>query len=212
MAGRYNTWLRKALLNRLEGHDYYGGGHSRYALAYTVEFYGSIDSVEEASELLVKHGHFVNETDLTIRFPDFESRFEAVDEPDMYREAQGRLIDDLTDDEGLRTWSPETARRYGFDYTGDGADRPFEAKFNTMGRGGKHVVVVEFDGVVLGADLVECIANVDWQHTGMVSNQWCRKLMGMMDEWDTMLTTANAHECGKYYMTDYIARELGLFD
>ena len=211
MAGRYNTWVRKALLNRLEGHDYYGN-RTRYALAYTVEFYESIDTAEEASELLIENGHFINETDLAIRFPDFESEFYAIAGPDMYRHAQESLIDGLTDDEGYRTWSPETARKYGFDYTGDGADRPFEVEFRTLGRGGKHVVVVEFDGVSLDADLAECIAGEDWENTGSVSNQWCRKLMGMMDEWDVMLTTANAHECGKYYMTDYIARELGLFD
>ena len=210
MAGRYNTWLRKALLNRLEGNDYYDN-RKQYALSYTVEFYKSIDTAEEAGKLLVENGHFLNEADLTIRLPDFESRFDAMDGSDMYREAQEHLVDDLTDDEGYRTWSPETARRYGFDYTGDGADRPFEAKFNTMGRGGKHVVVVEFDGVTLDGDLAERIENKDWGYTEFISNQWCRKLMGMMDEWDVMLTTASAHECGKYYMTDYIARELGLF-
>lgn len=212
MAGRYNTWVRKALIDRLAGHDYYGGGHhSRYALAYTVEFYKSIDTAEEASELLIENGHFLNEADLAIQFPDFESRFGALDGSDMYREAQEYLIADLTDDEGYRTWSPETARRYGFDYTGDGADRPFEVKFCTMGRGGKHVVIVEFDGVTLDGNLAERITGEEWQSTGFVSNQWCRKLMGMMDEWDVMLTTANAHKCGKYYMTDYIAKDLGLF-
>ena len=211
MAGRYNTWVRQALIDRLAGRSYYSN-RTRYALSYTVEFYDTIDNVEEASELLVKHGHFVNETDLAIRFPDFESRFEAMDEPGMYREAQEHLVDDLADDGWLGMWNSETARRYGFDYTGDGADRPFEVEFNTMGRGGKHVVVAEFDGVSLNEDLIERIVCNDWEYTRSVSNQWCRKLMGMMDEWDVMLTTANAHERGRYYMTYYIARELGLFD
>jgi hypothetical protein len=211
MAGRYNTWIRQSLIDRLKVHGYHGN-RKWYALSYTVLFYDSIDTAEEASEFLIERGHFINETDLAIRFPDFESEFYAIAGPDMYRHAQESLIDGLTDDEGYRTWSPETARKYGFDYTGDGADRPFEVEFRTLGRGGKHVVVVEFDGVSLDADLAECIAGEDWENTGSVSNQWCRKLMGMMDEWDVMLTTANAHECGKYYMTDYIARELGLFD
>lgn len=211
MAGRYNTWVRKALLNRLEWHGYCSN-RTRHALAYTVEFYESIVSAEQASELLIEHGHFINEADLAIRFPDFDSRFGALDEPEMHWAAQEQLVDDLTDDEGYRTWSPETARRYGFDYTGDGADRPFEVKFHTLGRGGKHVVIVEFDGVSLNEDLAERIENKDWGYTEFISNQWCRKLMGMMDEWDVMLTTTNAHKCGKYYMTDYIARELGLFD
>lgn len=210
MAGRYNTWVRKALLNRLEWHNYYGD-RTWYALAYTVMFYESIVTAEEASELLIENGHFLNEADLAIRFPDFESRFGALDGSDMYREAQEQLVDDLSSDEGYRTWSPETARRYGFDYTGDGADRPFKAEFCTMGRGGKHVVIVEFDGVSLNEDLADRIVCNDWEYTECISNQWCRKLMGMMDEWDVMLTTTNAHECGKYYMTDYIARELGLF-
>lgn len=211
MAGRYNTWVRKALLNRLDGHDYYGN-RTRYALAYTVEFYESVDTAEEASELLIENGHFINEADLAIQFPDFESWFDALDGPDMYREAQEHLIDDLADDVGFRTWSPETARKYGFDYTGDGADRPFEVEFRTLGRGGKHVGVVEFDGVTLDEYIAERITGEGRQSTGSVSNQWCRKLMGMMDEWDVVLTTTNARKCGKYYMTDYIARELGLFD
>lgn len=210
MAGRYNTWIRKALLNRLDGMSYYDN-RTWYALAYTVEFYESIDTAEEAIELLVKYGHFINETDLAIRFPDFEDRFDKMASSDMYREAQEHLVDDLADDAGYRMWSPETARRYGFDYTGDGADRTFEVEFRTVGRGGKHVVVVAFEGETLDRDLDERIGGDpdQWQ---CVSNQWCRKLMGMMDEWDKMLTTDNAHECGRYYMADYIARELGLFD
>ena len=211
MAGRYNAWVRKSLANRLAGRSYYSERRI-YALSYTVEFYGSIGNSEEASELLIENGHFINEADLTIQFPDFESQFDALDGPDMYRDAQEHLIDDLADDVGFRTWSPETARKYGFDYTGDGADSPFEVEFRTLGCGGKHVVVVEFDGVSLNEDLAERIANKDWGYTEFIPNQWCRKLMGMMDEWDKMLTTANAHKRGKYYMTYYIARELGLFD
>jgi hypothetical protein len=211
MAGKYNTWVRKALLARLNGRYYYSG-RTRYALSYTVEFYESIDSPEQANYLLIKHGHFVNETDLAIRFPNFEELFGELDAQEMYRGAQEQLVDNLTDDEGFKTWSSETAHRYGFDYTGDGAERAFEVVFHTLGRGGKHVVVVEFEGVLLDEDLTERIGRSDWTYTRGVSNQWCRKLMGMMDEWDVMLTTENAHECGKYYMTDYIARELGLFD
>lgn len=213
MAGRYNTWIRKALIDRLKGRGYHSD-RKQYALSYTVQFYESIDTAEEASALLIKHGHFVNETDLAIQFPNFEDLFGEMNTSpwEIVSYAQAQLVNNLTDDEGFMTWGPETAKRYGFDYTGDGAERAFEVVFHTLGRGGKHVVVVEFDGVSLDADLAECIAGEDWENTGSVSNQWCRKLMGMMDEWDVMLTTANAHECGKYYMTDYIARELGLFD
>ncbi len=211
MAGRYNTWIRKALLNRLDRMRYYDR-RTLNALSYTVKFYKSVDTAEEASELLIRHGHFINEVDLAIRFPDFEDRFEAIDESAMYMYAQENNISDLANDEGYRTWSPETARRYGFDYTGDGADRPFDVEFATRGRGGKHVVVVEFEGETLDGDLTERITGADWEYPISPSNQWCRKLMGMMDEWDKLLTTANAHECGGYYMADYIARELGLFD
>ena len=211
MAGRYNTWIRKALIDRLNGRSYYSD-RRKYALSYTVQFYESIVSSEEASELLIEYGHFVNETDLAIRVPNFKALFGELDAQEMYRGAQEQLINDLTDGEGFMTWSPETARRYGFDYTGDGAERAFKVTFHTLGRGGKHVVVAEFEGVQLDGALTERISGEDWSYTGSVSNQWCRKLMGMMDEWDVMLTTNNAHECGKYYMTDYIARELGLFD
>ena len=74
------------------------------------------------------------------------------------------------------------------------------------------MVVVAFEGETLDGDLDDRITGEGWQCTRAVSNQWCRKLMGMMDEWDKVLTTNNAHECGEYYMADYIARELDLFD
>ena len=44
-----------------------------------------------------------------------------------------------------------------------------------------------------------------------MTNNWCRKLMGIMDELDEALTEENANRCGRYYATDYIAQKLGLF-
>ena len=52
----------------------------------------------------------------------------------------------------------------------------------------------------------------DYRYDACDSNSWCRLLMGIMYELDEALAEENAKRCGRYYATDYIARELGLFD
>lgn len=222
MAGKYNTWLRTKLADRIRDNGGYCGRGGHYALVWMVRVYTlGIDGPDEAAAALVEHEHFVNETDLNLQFPDFKAWFSgesSFSTQGMYDSAIEALQNDLSDDDGFRMWSPETAARYGFDYKGEGADKPFIMELLGVSSGGKRVALTSFDGVELAAgnmsseDLADWIEHPDWTIESTVSNIWCRKLMGIMDELDEALTEENAKRCGRYYATDYIARELGLFD
>lgn len=213
MAGRYNTWLRNKLADRIEGHgEYCACRHAWFPLEWNVPFYASINSDLEVVELMVEYGHVENEADFNLRFPDFA--WSDSFGQDAWGFAQERLVDDLTNDEGLSMWSPDTAKKYGFDYVGDGADRPFRTKLENYGRGGKHVVISEFEGITLRGHRADSLAGSIWKENEdlQVSNKWCRQLMGMLDEWDGIFTQKNATDVGRYYMADFIARDLGFFD
>ena len=240
MAGRYNTWLRSKLADRIESNGgYYADRYSHYPLEWTVCFYESIDDADTAKVLLIEHEHIINETAFNLQFPTFKEwwEFDADDEDaddedadevvlgdlgerecpsseDLHSWAQEALCEDLKNDEGLATWSPKTAARYGFDYKGPGSDIPFSITLENHGRGGKHVVVCEFEGRELTGLRAEELAEIvrGGAENDYVTNKWCRWLMGMMDEWDVMLTDENAKRCGLYYMTNSIARSMGLFD
>lgn len=219
MAGRYNRWLRAKLADRIKAN---GGRHDRhdsFALSWCVRYYGTLITAAEAKAALVEYEHVINEADLLLQMPDFEEEFTLDMANAMWDYAQEHLQDDLHSDEGLRMWSPETARRYGFDYTGPGADRPFEMALGSYGGGGggKHVCLTEFEGRKLKgfnrefAEMVQGHGNPDSSYP-MLPNLWCRQLMGIMDELDEALTEENAKRRGRYYEADHLACELGLLD
>ena len=222
MAGKYNTWLRTKLADRIRRNGgYVRGYHDRYALVWMVRVYNiGIDDAEEARAALIEHKHFANEVDLTLQFPDFDEWYakEIGDGQNMYDYATECLQDSLSNDEGLRMWSPKTADRYGFAYMGEGADKPFDMELAGVSSGGKRIALCRFDGENLEldnnelADAIDPEVEHDYNWDRQYTNSWCRKLMGIMDELDEALTEENAKRCGRYYATDYIARELGLFD
>jgi hypothetical protein len=116
----------------------------------------------------------------------------------------------LSECEGYNTYGPATAARYGLPYqrfpkqyvrvTNESAYYParkkgwklvdpyltvhFEAAYNLAGRGGKHLVVTEFENRTLdmsSEDLAEAIRDDDggYFNRALFSNQWCRKLLAM---------------------------------
>ena len=222
MAGKYNTWLRTKLADRIRSNGGYNRGyHDKYALVWVVRVYNvGIDDADDARAALIEHEHFINEADLTIQFPDFNVWFkeEYGDGRNLYDSVIEQLQGDLSDDEGMRMWSPETANRYGFEYKGEGADKPFHMCLEGVSSGGKRVALSMFDYEKLQvdcntlADEIDPATERDWRYDNRYSNSWCRRLMGIMDELDEALTEENAKRCGRYYATDYIARNLGLFD
>lgn len=224
MAGKYNTWLRTKLADRIRDNGgYCCRYHDKYPLVWMVRVYDlGIDDAEEAKAALVEHEHFISEADLILQFPNFDEWYAAEigEGRGVYDEAIERLQEDLRDDEGLRMWSPKTADRYGFEYKGEGADKPFHMCLEAVSSGGKRVALSMFDYEKLEIDNNELADAIDpeqaderdWCYDKRFTNSWCRRLMGIMDELDEALTEENAKRCGRYYATDYIARELGLFD
>lgn len=224
MAGKYNTWLRRTLADRIRRNGGYKGYHCEGApLEWVVQYYRGLEGAEQALVMLAET-QFINQTDMHLQFPDIEEWMEEHFGDDTqssrrYEYAQECLANDLRDDEGMRMWSPATAARYGFDYKGDGSERGFDMELCNYGRGGKHVCLTRFDGEQLSdyscedlADLVDPEVEKDFNYDPMFSNGWCRKLMGIMDELDETLTDENAERCGCYYEVDWLARKLGLFD
>lgn len=223
MAGKYNTWLRRTLANRIRQNGGYNSRSDGAPLAWTVRYYRGLESVEEAAKMLAET-HFINELDMLVQMPDIDEKLAIFFDTlalssARWSHAQGCLVDDLYEDEGIRTWSPKTATRYGFDYKGEGADRAFDMELKNYGRGGKHVCLTRFDGEQLDrvtneelADLIDPSIEKNPSYDTLLPNGWCRKLMGIMDELDETLTDENAERCGRYYETDWLARELGLFD
>ena len=219
MAGRYNQWLRAKLADRIRSNGGYSRRNDRSKpLSWMVYYFQQLETAEQAAQLLAEN-HFINMADFILNFPDFDEWFGERDKTKMWNYAQECLAANLTDDEGLRMWSPKTADRYGFSYEGEGADRPFDMTLEGHGGWGKHVCLTRFDYEALEGMTSEDFAaevgghldpDVNWGRR--FTNGWCRKLMGIMDELDDELTEENAARCGAYYEADLLARELGLFD
>lgn len=231
MAGRYNTWLRTKLADRIRSNGGYNSHSDGGPLAWTVHYYSTYYTAGavEAYLKIIAENHFTCMADMLLQHPrideeiaqlvDADSGTVDADSGKMWEHAQERLVDDLHDDEGMRMWSPATATRYGFDYKGEGADRGFDMELKNYGRGGKHVCLTRFDCKSLDefmngdlADLIDPETEKDYNYDTMFSNGWCRKLMGIMDELDACLTDEAATKQGMYYEADWLARELGLFD
>ena len=223
MAGRYNTWLRAKLADRIRSNGGYKSRSDGGPLAWTVHYYSDMYSADTQKVLtMIAENHFSCMADMILQHPNIDEEVETIlrhETGDMWALAQERLVDDLHEDEGLRMWSPATATRYGFDYKGEGADRGFDMELKNYGRGGKHVCLTRFDCKSLDkfmngdlADLIDPETEKDYNYDTMFSNGWCRRLMGIMDELDACLTDKAAAESGRYYEVDWLARELGLFD
>ena len=225
MAGRYNTWLRAKLADRIRSNGGYNAWHQEGGpLAWTVCYYSAYYTAGagEAYLKIIAENHFSSMADMLLQRPRIDEEIAQIVDADsgkMWEHAQEWLVDDLHEDEGLRMWSPETATRYGFDYKGEGAERGFDMELKNYGRGGKHVCLTRFDYETLDrftgnelADLIDPETEKDYNYDTMFSNGWCRRLMGVMDELDACLTDKAAAESGRYYEADWLARELGLFD
>lgn len=219
MAGRYNQWLRAKLADRIRSNGGYSRSNQRSEpLSWTVHYFQQLETPEQAAQMLAEN-HFLCMADFILNFPDFDEWFAGRNRDDMWSYAQEHLAADLSDDEGVCMWSPKTADRYGFDYKGEGADRPFDMVLGNYGRGGKHVCLTRFDYETLEGMTSEDFAagieghlDPEWCWRRNFTNGWCRKLMGIMDELDEALTEENVARCGAYYEADLLARELGLFD
>lgn len=165
------------------------GGHRRgesSSIAYDVPLYGVDASYDNIRKVMLEH------FPATSGYPPLpeedwdENRMFEIAADDARRQVLGG------DDIYYRTLSPATARRYGLR-----EDIEFEVAFSLEGRGGKHLCVTEFEGRDLyDLDLVEALQeqtgeNVNHSY-GRFTNEWCRRLLAVMSEWEQLFTRKNA--------------------
>ena len=217
MAGKFNTWVRQQLAARIRDNGgYWGDRHTSYPLEWTVYLYDRIDTAAEAQDALVAAGHYLNEADMALQAPEFEVWWEANGDitKNVHEWAGETVRESLDEDEAYRTWSPESAKAVCMDYAGRGAAKPFDMRLTLRGRGGKHVVLTEFEGVNLTsytteelAVVVENVAPSD-PYVMHVRNAWCRQLLGMMLELDKMLTDKAALGAYRSHYGFYLSQQL----
>lgn len=84
----------------------------------------------------------------------------------------------------------------------------FDAKFGLDGRGGKHVVLTEFEGRDLDMSSEDLAGAIREDEEGLYPNEWCRKLLMMMDDWDQMITSDAAGSEGEYLATEQLRQDM----
>lgn len=216
--------FRKLLVQAIGFNGGYSRGyHDRWALSWEVGLYYANLDKNHIYEVMKKD---VGDEPM---HPDLE-----WDPEQQWMRGQEDLAEGLNDDDGRRTYSPETAARHGLPYhkfprrfkryegeivyypaklKGWILDDPYECKyfdveFGLAGRGGKHLVVERFEGINLALSSDELIERIEDQSNWHFSNQWCRNLLAMIDEWDKMFTSKNASKELEYQAANRMYCEL----
>ncbi len=202
--------LRLMLADKIESNGGYSSGyHDRFAIEYPVGlYYADLDKDHIYKLMCEDQGYLPPITGL------------EWDENKIWEIVQEQMYYSLNDDDGNRTYSPATAKKYGLPMhrfprkfkrkstecaycpakkEGWILDEPFDCeyfdvRFELHGRSGKHLVVTEFEGHDLkmrSEDLAEQIRKHDSWRTSY-SNKWCVKLLAMMEEWETIFSSKNA--------------------
>lgn len=219
--------LRHLLADAIERNGGYSSGyHDRFPLEWTVGLhYADLDRDHIFKRVL-------KDFDSTLRMPD---DFEW--DPDrIWQWVQEDMYEGLNDDMSRQTYGPETAKRYGLPFErfpkayrrkkdSDTAyfqskkpgwllENPypciyFKVNFELHGRGGKHLVVTDFEGHRLeGRNSEDWAAIIRNDDDGSFSNVWCRNLLAMIGEWDGMFTSKNASDEMEYLAADRMYLEL----
>lgn len=215
---------RKMLIEAVERNGGYYTRWESYPIEYVVGLYYTLGDLDDYADAMI------NEKTLDPKLwgiikEDFSDSF---DMDDHWHDVQGRMAD--LDDCAYRTYSPETAAKFGLPYEKfpnkyqridkDLAYFPaqkkgwkrvnpyinleFEVDFTLQGRNGKHLCIAKFDGHTLGGlsneRFIEALEDPDTQF----SNEWCRNLLAMMEEWEVCFTPKAASSEFDYLMKDRI--------
>jgi hypothetical protein len=170
---------------------YIGGGYhtSTYPLEWNVEIGYSCeweDALEAARKQFSEFGldHFPAPV-LKRAVVEVKRNYDAYR---RWEWVQEDMVRDLNDDDGLRSCSPDVFRKWGIIEPKGGLY--FDVKWDLVGRCGKHLVMAEFEGVILrgvrNSDLVEWILNGDDYEN--VSNHDLRCLAAYIEECDRMFS------------------------
>lgn len=160
------------------------GGYNHWALSWNVSLHGV--RADEVIAAMVNE-HYQNEFDLMVRYPEVKALVEShMEDPQTSTDVVENMRSSLDDGDTFRMWCPEIAAKHGFEYKGKGAESPFNVGFAFEGRQGKHLVVTRFEGLELTKHLMPEIT--DPCSTNRPTNLWCRKLLGMIEEWGRCFT------------------------
>lgn len=223
--------FRKLLIKKLEENGGYHARHDSYAIEYEVGLYYANTDIDHLAKVAAEHHG------LDLKLFEFVRDNIEWDEDQQWRRAQEALAWNLDDSDCYSSYGPDTAKMFGLPYkrfplqykrrTDEMAYYPadkvgwilvdpyinhhFEVKFGLAGRGGKHLVITEFEGVDLSIsnrELIEDLSSDDSYYSSRYSNEWCRNLLAMMHEWEVMFTSKNASEEMEYVLAFRLAEEV----
>jgi hypothetical protein len=193
---------RKLLADAIERNCGYSSGyHDRYALSWNVALDSGVPDWDGRFIPEVMERYKENFGGEPVFSPeqlaDFESEWDNEGNQNrVWESVRDSMAGGVTDCDTYRTWSPEVERKYSFKsdplaakmnpkktFTGKHYDYFFDVFWEFAGRCGKHLCLTEFEGLSLGLsadDLADAIRNDE----GNYPNEWCRKLLAMIEEWD----------------------------
>ncbi|WP_454735418.1 hypothetical protein [Cupriavidus necator] len=206
--------FRKLLAEAISRNAGYSSNrHDRWPLEFPVGLYYADLDRDNIEQLAVsEHGLTMQQIETARPLVKWNPEY-------VWTDVQGQMAEGLNDNDGNRTYSPKTAVRYGLPHdrfpqrykrrTNECAYYPakkegwvrespytckmYRAEFSLAGRGGKHLVVDEFDGKTLRGwsadDLAETLLNNEECHYHGFTNQFCQGLLAMLDEWTQCFTS-----------------------
>jgi len=222
-----NTY-RELLARAIEKNGGYSRGYNeRFALAFTVGlYYANLDVNNIYKKAVQEFGPL----------PPLTPAIEW-DEQGEWESGQESMAYGLEDDDGYRTYSPDTANRFGLPFhTGPGlkywrrrkagdvsgypaklpcwwivnpyCNETYTVEFSLYGRCGKHLCVESFEGVSLRISSDDLADAIRNDDNGSYPNKWCKRLLAMLTEWEQYFTSSNASAELEYLCADQLAQRL----
>lgn len=222
--------FRKLLIEKLEENGGYHARYDSYAIEYEVGLYYADTDIDHLAKVAAdEHG-------LDLKLFELVRDDIEWDDDQQWSWAQETMAWQLDDSDCYATYGADTAKMFGLPYerfprqyarrTNEMAfypaanrnwllvdpyiNRHFEVQFGLAGRGGKHLVITEFEGRKLNisnSDLIDLLqAPEDWYYCNDYTNKWCRNLLAMLTEWEKCFTSKIASEELEWRMADQLAK------
>lgn len=202
-----NTY-RELLARAIESNGGYSRGYGeRFALSFNVALYYANLDVDHIYALAVKE--FGELPPLTPAF-EWDANYE-------WECGQKFMAQSLADSDCYKTYSPDTAKRYGMPYhtspwikywrkrkpddtsyypakvpgwiiVNPYCNESYDVEFGLYGRGGKHLCIEAFEGVRMDMSADDLAYAIRNDEAGDYSNKWCQRLLAMMAEWEQCFT------------------------
>jgi hypothetical protein len=207
--------IRERLARAVEDQGGYHSRDSSFALEYCVGLY----SVSNAYEDLLAGARSINNDEFELFMEPDDNDMSM-----FYTQAQESLSEAICDkdNDSYKQYTKTTAIKYGLSYEvwpkkftkerapagqwyekkGKGyitnsVSTTFDATYGLYGRGGKHLCIEEFEGRTLevsNEELAERLRDDESCAYHNYTNQWCRRLLAAMEEWEVDFTSKKASE------------------